>query len=253
VDFDKLQGWIEDGVAIVEIRRPDKANAFDLPMWHGLRAAMRWVEETPDARVAILRGAGRHFSAGIDLALLQGILAQVADPSAERRRQKMLAIIRDLQGCVDAIERCGKPVIAAVHGSCLGGGLDIAAACDLRYCSTDARLAIKEIDLGITADLGSLQRLPPLIGAGAVAELAYTGRVVEPPEAMRLGLVNRVYDSPEALQAGVREMAMTIASKAPAAARGIKRSLQHARDHGVPAGLEQVAQWNAGALSGPTE
>jgi enoyl-CoA hydratase/carnithine racemase len=237
-----------DAVAVVTLNRPEKANAMEEAMWHELRDAMRWADAENDVRVAVLRGAGRHFTAGIDLAMLQGIAERIRHEDGARSRERLRRLILDMQDTLTALERCRKPVIAAVHGACYGGGIDLVTACDLRYCSADARFSVKEIDVGMTADVGTLQRLPRLVGEGMARELAYTGRTFDGAEARDMGLVNRCFDSPEALEAGVMELARTIAAKSPLAIRGCKEMITYARDHSVADGLNYVATWNAAML-----
>lgn len=244
----RLNVTLDRGVAVVEFSRPDKANAFDLPMWREMREAMQWADATATVRVAILRGAGEHFTAGIDLALLAGLRELVADSCAARAHEKLRRVILDLQDVLAAIERCRKPVIAAIHGVCLGGGVDIATACDIRHCSADAAFSVKEVDVGMTADLGTLQRLPKLIGEGMARELAYTGRRIDGAEALAIGLVNRCYPTPTELDAGVTQLAATIAAKSPLAVRGCKEMITHARDHSLADSLHHVATWNAAML-----
>lgn len=246
--YQQLNVTLDGRVAVIELSRPGKANALDLAMWHELRDAMRWLDATPNARVGILRGAGALFTSGIDLALLAGLPAQIADPCEGRAREKLRRIILDLQDTLAAIDRCRKPVIAAVHGPCIGGGVDIVLACDLRYCSADAVFSVREVDVGLTADLGTLQRLPRLIGEGMARELAYTGRNVNGREAREIGLVNRCYDTPGELAAGAGELAAAIAAKSPLAVRGCKEMITYARDHSVADGLNYVATWNAAVL-----
>jgi enoyl-CoA hydratase len=139
-------------------------------------------------------------------------------------------------------------VLAAVHGACIGGGIDLITACDMRYCSANAYFTVKEIDVGMTADVGTLQRLPRLIGEGMARELAYTGRRVDGAEAQQMRLVNRCFDTPEALLAGVMEIARTIAAKSPLSIRGCKEMITYARDHSVADGLNYIATWNAAML-----
>lgn len=239
---------VENHVATVTLNRPDKANALNLTMWHDLRRAFTWVDETPDVRVAILAGEGKHFTSGIDLQMMMGLLPQVRNECEGRTRENLRRMILDLQDCLTSLERCRKPVLAATHGACVGGGVDLIACADMRYCSADATFVIKEIDIGMTADVGTLQRLPKLIGDGMVRELAFTGRRVDAAEARMIGLVNRVFDSREALYAGVRELAATIASKSPLSIRGTKEMLNYTRDHSVADGLNYVATWNAAML-----
>jgi enoyl-CoA hydratase/carnithine racemase len=246
--YQRLSVAVADHVATIELARPEKANALDLAMWHELRTAMRWLDAAPQARVAILRGAGAQFSAGIDLALLAGLRAQIDDPCEGRTRENLRRVILDLQDTLTSIDRCRKPVIAAIHGACIGGAVDLALACDLRYCSADATFSVREIDVGLTADLGTLQRLPRLVGEGMARELAYTGRDVAGPEAQALGIVNRCYDDPAALAAGAGAIAAAIAAKSPLAVRGCKEMITWARDHSLADGLSYVATWNAAML-----
>ncbi len=239
---------LADGIAEIRLDRPDKSNAMNDAMWQEIRQAFTWADATPDVRVVILSGAGRNFCAGIDLAMLGGIQQRIAHPDGARSREKLRRLILDLQDCLSSIERCRKPVLAAIQGACVGGALDMVTCCDMRYVSPDAVFSVREIDLAMVADVGTLQRLPRLIGDGMARELAYTGRNVGAEEAAALGLVNRVFASPEALTAAVREIAHAIAAKSPLATRGLKEVMNHSRDHSVADGLGFVATWNAAML-----
>jgi len=206
-----------------------------------------WVDDTDEVRVVVLSGAGPHFSSGIDLQLLAQVGAQLGKDvgrNAEQLRRKILS----LQASFNAVDHCRKPVIAAIQGYCLGGAIDLISACDMRYCSADARFSIKEIDMGMAADVGTLQRLPRIIGDGMMRELAYTGRTLDGAEAQAIGLVNRVYENPKALTEGVNELARQIAEKSPLAIRGTKEMIRYMRDHRVDDGLEYIATWNAAML-----
>ena len=210
---------------------------------------MRWLDATPEARVGVLRGAGAQFTAGIDLGLLAGLAAEIADPCDGRAREKLRRVILDLQDTVSAIERCRKPVLAAIHGACIGGGIDIATACDIRYCSADAVFSVREVDVGLTADVGTLQRLPKLIGEGMARELAYTGRNFNGARSARDRASSTAATTrPAELAAGVGEIAAAIAAKSPLAVRGSKEMITYARDHSVADGLNYVATWNAAML-----
>ena len=246
--FDTLALLHHDKVLEVRLNRPDKSNALNEAMWQEIRSAFQWADSEPGVRAVVLTAAGRNFCAGIDLAMLAGVTARIADADEARSREKLHALIRDLQDCLSSIERCRKPVLAAIQGACLGGGLDMVACCDMRYASADAVFAIREIDLAMVADVGSLQRLPKLISPGLVREWAYTGRDVAAGEAASSGLVNATMPDVEALRAAVLQIAQQIATKSPLAVRGSKMALNYARDHGVAEGLEQVASWNAAAL-----
>ncbi len=165
-----------------------------------------------------------------------------------RKREKIRQFIKMLQAPIEAIEQCRKPVIAAIHNGCIGGGLDISLACDMRFCTQDAYFTIKELDMGMVADLGTLQRLPKVVNYGFAAEMAYTGRKVSGAEAGARGLVNAVYESAEEMETKVRELASLIASKSPISVRGSKEIIRYSRDHSVPEGLEYMSVWNAAYL-----
>lgn len=248
MSFETLNVSLAAGVATVEFNRPDKANALSLQMWQDIRSAFRWVDETPGARVAVISGRGKHFTSGIDLAMLAELTAGTRDDCAGRMREKLRRQILDLQDTLTSIERCRKPVIAAIHGACIGGGIDLITCCDMRYASADAYFSVKEIDVGMTADVGTLQRLPKLVADGIARELAYTGRRFDAAEAKEMGLLNRVYASPDTLREGVAEIAATIAAKSPLSIRGIKEMAMYSRDHSVADGLNYIATWNAALL-----
>lgn len=243
-----IEPTLADGVLELRLNRPDKSNALDDALWQELRTAFDWADATPAVRVVVLSGAGRHFCAGIDLAMLGGIMARIANPDQARSREALRRLILDLQDCLGAVERCRKPVLAAIQGACLGGGLDLACCCDMRYASSDAVFSVREIDIGMVADVGSLQRLPGLIAPGLARELAYTGRDLGADEALRSGLVNQLWVDAEALHAGVLAIARRIAGKSPLAIRGSKEILNYSRDHSVADGLSYVATWNAAML-----
>ena len=195
--FETLQLSLDKHIAHVRINRPEKANAMSRAMWSDIGAAFAWIDAAPEARVAVISGNGAHFTSGIDLAMLAGVADEVDDDCEGRKREKLRRTILALQDSLSSLERCRKPVLAAIHGACIGGGIDLICCADMRYCSSDAHFSIKEIDMGMTADVGTLQRLPKLIGDGLVRELAYTGRKFASDEAERCGLVNQVFESPE--------------------------------------------------------
>ena len=246
--FDTLQLTLDKHIAHVRLNRAEKANAISRAMWGEFRGAFDWIDATPDARVAIISGNGAHFTSGIDLAMLAGVADEVDDDCEGRKREKLRRAILDLQDTLTSLERCRKPVLAAIHGACIGGGIDLICCADMRYCSSDATFSIKEIDMGMTADVGTLQRLPKLIGDGMVRELAYTGRKFMAAEAQSLGLVNRIFDTPDTLLEGVMQIATEIAAKSPLAIRGTKEMIVYARDHPVADSLNYIATWNAAML-----
>jgi len=248
MDYKTLAVDLADHVATVTLNRPDRANAMEEAMWQELRAAMQWTDAAPEVRCVILRGAGRHFTSGIDLGMLAELGARTCDADPARGREMLRRMILDLQDCLTSIERNRKPVLAAIHGACIGGGIDLVTACDMRYCTADARFSVKEVDIGMTADVGTLQRLPRLVGDGMARELAYTGRTFDGAEALAMRLVNRTFESADALHAGTRAIAATIAAKSPLAIRGCKEMIGYARDHTVADGLNYIATWNAALL-----
>lgn len=246
--FETLAVSLAAGVARIELNRPHKANAINAAMWRELREAMQWLDQTPAARVGILSAAGAHFSAGLDLQMLLELKTQTQDECDGRSREKLRRSILDIQDTVTSIERCCKPVLAEVHAACVGGGIDIISACDMRYCSSEAWFSVKEIDVGLVADVGTLQRLPRLVGEGMARELAYTGRRFSGAEAAEMRLVNRCYESQVALRTAVQEMAAILAAKSPLCLRGTKEMINHVRDHSVADGLNYIATWNAAML-----
>jgi enoyl-CoA hydratase len=239
---------LEGAVAVVCLNRPDRSNALNEAMWQELRTAMQWADSTPEVRAVVLAGAGKDFCAGIDLAMLSGVAQAVAHADPARSREKLRRLVLDLQDCLSSIEQCRKPVLAAIQGACIGGALDMVTCCDMRYASVETVFSVREVDVGMTADVGTLQRLPRLVPDGVARELAYTGRNVEAAEAERIGLVNQVFASQEELAAGVMALAQAIAAKSPLAIRGTKEMLNYGRDHSVADGLNYVATWNAGML-----
>ncbi|WP_440027081.1 crotonase/enoyl-CoA hydratase family protein [Chromobacterium amazonense] len=239
---------LDDKAALIRFNRADKANALNWQMWQDLRSAMDWADGEPSVRVVVLAGQGKHFCSGIDLAMMVGLQSQIDDKCEARKRDKLRRLIIDLQDCVNSLERCRKPVIAAIHGACLGGGLDIALAADFRLAAKDAVFGVREVDIGMVADVGSLQRLPRVVGEGVARELALTGRDMVADEALDVGLVNRVLADEEALLAAAMQSAWLIAGKSPLAVRGTKEVMNYSRDRSVADGLQFVAGWNAAML-----
>jgi enoyl-CoA hydratase len=239
---------IANKIAQVSFNRPEKANALHMDAWIEMKSIFESLSQSPEVRVIILSGEGEHFCAGIDLELLMSLGKFQEIACAGKRNEKVRGLILSLQDSITAIEKCSKPVLAAIHNGCIGGGVDIASACDMRYCTEDAYFTIKEIDLGMVADIGTLQRLPKIISPAMAAEMAYTGRKVSGQEAKAIGLVNHCYASNETLIEGVMQIATTIASKSPVSVRGTKHILQYTRDHSVEDSLNYMATWNAAML-----
>jgi enoyl-CoA hydratase len=234
-------------VAILSMNRPDKANGMTPDFWEDLPRLMDGLNRDEAVRVAIIRGEGRHFTGGMDLSAFADI-AKLFDNEPGRAAYAMRDLILTLQGAFTAVEQARFPVIAAIHGACIGAGIDMITACDLRLASHDAYFSIEEIHIGMAADVGTLQRLPKLIAPGVAAELAFTGRRFKADEAKAIGLVSQVFPDREALDLAAVDMARSIARQSPLAMAGIKRNLAYARDHSVADGLDYIATWNAGML-----
>ncbi len=246
-EYETLSVTQSEGVATVSLDRPDKANALNMRMWDEIGQAFRALDKEESCRVVILEGNGKHFCAGIDLMDFSQVMMSPEKCEA-RKRDKLRNLILHLQSCLTAIEDCRKPVLAAIQGACVGGGIDMVAACDMRYASSSAYFEIKEIDIGMTADVGTLQRLPYIIPDGIMRELSYTGRRVDSEEAATIGLINRVFADEAALKDGVETLARQIAAKSPLAIRGTKEMIKYTRDHSVADGLNYIATWNAAML-----
>jgi enoyl-CoA hydratase len=215
--------------------------------WREITEIFRWADVTDGVRVVVISGVGKHFSSGMDLMLLASVGSQLgSDPG--RNALNLRRKIMEFQESFTAIECCAKPVLAAIHGYCLGGAIDLIAACDMRYATVDAQFSIKEVDMGMAADVGTLQRMPHLIGDGMLRELAFTGRIFDGEEARSMGLVNRTYADHADLLEGVLKLAQEIALKSPVAIRGTKEMLRYMRDHRIDDGLEYIATWNASML-----
>jgi enoyl-CoA hydratase/carnithine racemase len=236
----------EGAVAHVELAREGKFNAMDKAMFESIGEAFRTLGADPAVRAILLSGRGRHFTAGLDLQYAAGQFPPTDDPG--RAAEARLRHIKWLQDAFTAAEEARPPVIAAIQGGCIGAGVDLATACDIRLAAEDAFFQVAEVDVAITADLGTLQRLTHLIPEGVVRELAYTGRRMEAGEAVRVGLVNRVLPDRDSAIASGMQLAQVIAAKSPLAVAGAKMSLNYSRGRTVEEGLRHVALWNAGAL-----
>lgn len=240
---------VERHGAVAEIRmnRPDKANGMTPDFWTDLPRLTGALDADNTVRAIVLTGAGRNFTGGMDLSTFNGLMELMqAEPAraAYAMRRKVL----QYQETFNALERTRLPVIAAIQRACIGGGIDMISACDVRLATEDAYFSIEEINIGMTADVGTLQRLPRLIPMGIVQELALTGRRFSAAEAHGWGLINSVHADADAVRAAALEMASGISSKSPVAIAGVKQSLIYARDHTVADGLEQIATWNGGML-----
>ena len=247
-DFEYLDVKLEGKVAYMALNRPQKANAVNKTLWFEIQDCIQALDELPEARVVVIHGNGKHFCAGIDFSLLGDMQIKVGNLPEGQKQDQMFRHIRKMQDAFSAVSRCRKPVISAIHGSCIGAGVDLIAGCDMRYATRDARFSIKEVDLGIVADVGSLQRLPYLIGDGLLRELAFSGRFFSALEAESMHLVNRTYVNTDILMEEVQQIANDIASKSPLTIRGVKQMINYGRDHDADACLDYVANKNCSML-----
>ena len=235
----------EGHIAHVVLNRPDAMNSMIPEFWTELPAAIREIDDEGNARVIVISSTGKHFSAGMDLSVFLNMKEDFkGDPS--RRAERMRRMVMLLQDSFTAIEQARMPVIGAVQGGAIGGAVDLLSACDMRYCTQDAFFTIKETQLGMTADVGTLQRLPKLIPIGIVKELAYTGRNFGAAEAQQLGFVNQVFDDQTAMLDAVMKIAQQIAMNSPLAVSGTKTMINYAVEHTVAESLTYMATWQAG-------
>jgi len=242
-----FQTEITGAVAHFIMNRPEKANCMSPDFWEDLPRLVRQCETDDVIRAIVISGEGRHFTSGMDLSTFQGVLG-LLDGEPGRASFALRELILKLQGTFSALDNSPLPVIAAIHGACVGGGIDLITACDIRVASIDAYFSIEEINIGMAADVGTLQRLPKLIPPGIARELALTGRRFSAQEANGWGLVNTLYESRQEMIDGALQLAADLASKSPLAISGTKMVSNYARDHSVADGLEQIALWNAGML-----
>jgi enoyl-CoA hydratase len=239
----------DNGVVEVVLTGPGKGNAMGPEFWREMPEVFTALDKDDEVRVVIIRGQGDHFSYGLDVAAMMGDLGPLlGGDSLAAERTRLLNLIGQMQQAADAVARCRKPVIAAVSGWCIGGGLDLIAACDIRLCSADARFSLREVKLAIVADIGSLQRLPRIIGEGQTRELAFTGNNIDSTKAHHIGLVNDVYPTQEALLEAARKLAREIADNPPLVVEGIKQVMNYCQDKSVADGLQFVAVWNSAFL-----
>ena len=243
---------LDDGVATVTMNRGEQLNTMVPAFWEELPTLVRELDASGGTRVIVLASTGRHFSAGMDLAVFGERPDSDSKAGPGRLRANMRANVLHLQETFSVLEKARMPVLAAIQGGCIGGAVDMVTACDMRYATEDAFFCIQEINIGMTADVGTLQRLPKLIPEGVCRELAYTGRRMPAAEAKAVGLVNEVFADHEALLDGVLGIARTIASKSPLAIYGSKEMITYTRDHSTVDSLNHIATWQSGMFQ-PSE
>ncbi|MBK8171840.1 MAG: crotonase/enoyl-CoA hydratase family protein [Sandaracinaceae bacterium] len=239
----------QDGIAKVTLVGPGKGNAMGPDFWREMPLAFRALSEDESVRVIVLRGSGDHFSYGLDLmAMMTELGPLLSGAPLASGRTKLLRLIERMQEAANSVDECTKPVVAAIHGWCIGGGLDLISACDVRIASEDAKFSLREVKIAMVADMGSLQRLPHIIGEGHTRELALTGKNIDAKRAREIGLVNDVVASPEALWTAADALAKDIAANPPLVVQGIKEVMREGQNKSTREALHLVAVWNSAFL-----
>ena len=247
-DLKSFEVTIDDHqIAEIRLNRPTAINAMNTDFWRELPAIINTLDNLGSVRVVILSASGKHFTAGMDLQVFEGMTTEDnIEPAraAEKQRRWIMA----LQDVFSALETARMPVISAIQGACIGGGVDMICATDIRLCTSNAFFNIKETELGITADIGTLQRILHVMPSGLARELAYTSRNFAADEALKCGFVNNVYDSQEEMLNAAHQLARSIAKHSPMAVNGVKEMLNYSRDHSVADSLNHMATWQGGML-----
>ena len=233
-------------IATIWLNRPEKLNALSADMWEDLPVAVADLDQDDGIRVIVVAGKGDAFTVGIDVEMLSGLAP--SGPSPASTSKALYQKIKELQETFSVFTRSAKPTISAIHGYCLGAGMDLITACDLRLCSSDSVFSIRETRMGLVADVGTLQRLPDIVGSGHTAELAFTGMDIDAARAKEIGLISRLEIDRETLMAAAHELAGQISENSPLVLEGVKRVLQANRGRTVEDALDYVAQWNSAYL-----
>jgi enoyl-CoA hydratase len=243
---------IDQKVAHIVFCRPEKMNSMVPEFWNDLPAIIRHIDRNAKARAIILSSTGKHFTSGMDLSVFtrpEGVTGTAQDPYV--RAEKFRSDIRNIQASFNALEEARAPVIACIQGGCIGGGVDLISACDFRYATRDAFICIQEINIAMTADVGTFPRLCKLMPEGWVRQLAYTGERLPAERALQLGLINEVFDTQAAMLEHAKKVAGEIALRNPLAVTGSKVMINYARDHSTADCLDYIGVWNAAMLAGP--
>jgi enoyl-CoA hydratase len=238
---------VREHVATLVLDNPDRRNAMGPAFWEDLPRAIDAIESDPVVRCVVIAANGPHFTVGLDLKTMGGG-GRVESESQAQARLRSYHDIKRLQRSISAVADCRLPVLAAIHGYCIGGGIDLIAACDIRLASADAVFSVRETKVAITADVGTLQRLPKVLSAGHVAELVYTGKDIDAARACEIGLVNDVFADRDAVVGAAHEMAEEIAANSPLSVQGSKAVLRASDEMSIEQGLDYVAVWNAAFL-----
>ncbi|MSW99820.1 MAG: crotonase/enoyl-CoA hydratase family protein [Actinobacteria bacterium] len=247
--YECFEVTIANKVAHLQLKRPEALNSMIASFWTELPQIVREIDAASSARAIVISSTGKHFSAGMDLSVFSGessLSASSGVTEEGRKRAHMWMMVQHLQDSFTALEQARIPVLCAIQGGCIGGAIDMISAADMRYCSADAFFCVMEINIGMTADVGTLQRLPKIIPEGIARELAYTGDRMPAQRALECGLVNQVFEDHDSLVAGVLEIAGRIATRSPLAIWGTKEMINYTRDHSVADGLRYIASWQSG-------
>ncbi len=246
MSYRHIQTETDGHIGWLWLNRPHKLNAFSADLWEDLPRAVEELGSDRRVRVIVVAGRGRAFTVGIDLNMLSSLAPPEGSPAAVK--QALFRRLKELQKTFSSLASSPVPVIAAVHGWCLGAGMDLITACDIRLASSDAVFSVRETRMAIVADMGTLERLPQVVSKGHVAELVYTGKDIDAGRAHHMGLVNEVYTDVDALLAGAREWALQIAANSPLAVQGAKAVLSAEQGRSVSEALDYVALWNTAFL-----
>lgn len=247
-EFDNLKAFnvsIENNIAHLQLKRPEQLNSMNADFWDELPRIVKAIDHASAARVIVLSSTGKHFTAGMDLEVFADF-GRRFELEPARCAESLRRLVIKLQDVFNVLEQCRMPVLSAVQGGCIGGGIDMIATTDCRYCTADSFFVVKETELGVLADLGTLQRLPKLIPEGLARELVYSSRKMLADEALSSGFVNAVYPDQESLLAAVMDIAKSIAAHSPLIVAGTKEMLTYGRNHGVDDGLKYTATWQGG-------
>ena len=243
---------VSENVANLMFSRPDELNTMSRDFWVELGDVLDEINRNSDIRVVVMSSTGKHFCAGMDLNAFSNGVDNIPDnkkPDSARVGEAIYRVAKELQEYISTLEKIRVPVIAAIQGGCIGGAVDLVTACDIRLASNDAFFCIQEVNIGMAADVGTLQRLPRIIPDSKMRELAYTGRRMYADEAKETGLVSDTYDSQDKMLEAASSLAKEIASKSPVAIYGLKAVMNYSRDHSVKDGLEYNALWSGAMLS----
>src|SRR5690554_2105828 len=245
-NYETLNIEVKDHIAHVQFSRPQPRNSMHKTYWLQLPRCVQDIEANAGARVIVISSTGKHFSAGMDLGVFSDPKSVPMSGDPGRMAENLRRVVLQLQDTLSSLEKVRLPVLAAVHGGCIGGALDLVCAADSRYCTADAYFTIKVTELGMTADVGTLQRLPNVIAEGVVREPAYTGRKFGGEDAQRHAFVNTVYSTQEAMREGIMPIAAQISANPPLAVTACKEMINFSRDHSVEDSLKYMATWQAG-------